>query len=151
MPSGPRQRQRETPPPVFFFDRGVGRVLVPSEFSAAGYDVKIMADVYPDRADQRITDDEWIARASTEGWIAITKDAAIICHHEAALRASNLVVFCLPNANLTGEQMAERFRAHLNRIIQRARQPGPTVWVVQADRLERRRPPGRAPEVREGP
>lgn len=141
MPSGRRQRQRETPPPVFFFDRGVGRELVPAVFRAAGYEIRVMADVYPDGVDQRITDDEWIARASTEGWVAITKDAAIIRHHEAALRSSNLVVFCLPNANLTGEQMAARFRTHLNRIIQRACQPGPTVWIVQAKGLEGRWPP----------
>lgn len=138
MPSGRRQRQPEAPPQVFFFDRGVGRELVPAVFRDAGYEIRVMADVYPDGADQRIADDEWIGRASAEGWIAVTKDAAIIRHHEAALSASNLVVFCLPNANLTGEQMAERFRAHLNRIIQRARQPGPAVWVVQAKGLERR-------------
>jgi hypothetical protein len=48
----------------------------------------------------------------------------------------------LNNANLTGEEMAERYLRHLNRIIHRAATPGPYVYVVTAAGLELRwRPP----------
>lgn len=143
MPSGRARKRPEPQPPIFFFDRGVGRHLVPEVFRTAGYEVRIMVEVYPDGNDQNVTDPEWIARASSEGWVAITKDISILRHHEDALLASTLVVFALPNANLTGDQMAARFNTHLNRIAQRSRHPGPVVWVVKADGLERRwpRPP----------
>ena len=140
MPSGRRRQRPESPPPVFFFDRGIGRALVPAVFAEAGYEVRIMADVYPDGADQLVGDDEWIARASSEGWIAVTKDSAIVRDHQGAFLASTLVVFALPNANMSGLQMAERFTTHLQRILQCAKQRGPVVWVVQADGLERRWP-----------
>lgn len=66
MPSGRRRQRPEPPPPVFFFDRGIGRALAPAVFAEAGYEVRIMADVYPDGADQ-LVGDEWIARASAVG------------------------------------------------------------------------------------
>ena len=53
-----------------------------------------MAEVYPLGADQNILDDDWIARASHEGWVALTKDYA----------------------NLTGSQMAARYVDNLERI-----------------------------------
>jgi hypothetical protein len=42
-----------------------------------------MADVYPDGVDQRVGDDEWIARASAEGSVALTKDTSIVRDHKA--------------------------------------------------------------------
>ena len=77
---------------------------------------------------------------SARGWVALTKDTAIVRHHEAALRRSTLRAFALSNANLTGEEMAARFADNLHRIVQRARRPGPFVDVVQKERLERRWP-----------
>jgi hypothetical protein len=84
--------------------------------------------------------DEWIGRASDEGWIALTKDTSIVRDHEEALANSTLRVFALNNANLTGPEMAERYRKHLQRIVQRAQKTGPFVDVVTADGLERRWP-----------
>jgi PIN like domain len=102
-----------------------------------------MFEAYPDGEDQRIGDDEWIARASEENWIALTKDDAIRRDHPDALAASRLRVFALNNANLTGEEMAERYLRHLNRIMQRATSPGPYVYVVSAGGLELRWRPDR--------
>jgi hypothetical protein len=99
-----------------------------------------MAEVYPEGTDQSIDDDVWIARASAENWIALTKDDRIRWRHAAALEASTLRVFALNNASLTGDQMAERFCTHLDRILQRASKPGPYVYVVTASKLELRWP-----------
>ncbi len=99
-----------------------------------------MAEVYPNGADERIPDDVWITRADTEGWVALTKDYEIIRDHTETLRRTSLRVFSLNNANLTGPEMAGRFDAHLNRIVQRARKPGPYIYAVASQGLERRWP-----------
>lgn len=125
--------------PTFFIDRGLGRVHVPQVFLDAGHAVVHMADVYPEDG-QWVPDAEWIARASDDGWVALTKDAAIVRDHSDVLLASTLRVFALPNANLTGPAMADRFASNLGRILHRARRPGPWVDVVHPDRIERRWP-----------
>jgi hypothetical protein len=109
-------------------------------FTAAGFEVVLMSELYPHGADQLIGDDAWIADVSARGWVALTKDARIIRAHQEALRASTLRVFALDNANVPGDEMARRFQANLNRILQRARKPGPYVDIVHKDRVEQRWP-----------
>ena len=53
-----------------------------------------MADVYPHGADQRITDPEWITRADSEGWVALTKDYSVIRDHSHVLADMNLTGYC---------------------------------------------------------
>lgn len=141
MPSG---RRRTPPEPIFFLDRGLGRYDVANAIRARGFRVVPMFEAYPDGADQRIGDDEWIALASEANWIALTKDDAIRRNHTEALTRSRLRVFALNNANLTGAEMGERYSRHLHRIIRRSGTPGPYVYVVTASGLELRwtpRPP----------
>jgi hypothetical protein len=141
MPSGRRRTQPERDEPVvFFLDRGVGRHVVAQALLDAGQSVITMFDEYPDGADQRVADDDWIRRADEHGWIAITKDYAIIRDHVDALARTNLRVFSFNSANLTGDEMATRVETHLNRILQRARKPGPFVYVIGAEGLEHRWP-----------
>jgi hypothetical protein len=134
----PRKRP-DRPPPTFFLDRGLGRVHVAGAIRSAGFDVVLMADVFESDG-QYVGDDEWISLASDRGWIALTKDVSITRAHTDALRASTLRTFALPNAHLTGVEMAARFEVNLHRIIQRSRKPGPFVDVVFAGRIERRWP-----------
>lgn len=140
MPSGRRRSRRDDAELIFFVDRSLGRKLVPAVFQTIGFQVVLMSDFYPDGADQRTDDDTWIADASARGWVALTKDPAIIRAHEAALRQSTLRVFALSNANITGEEMARRYQANRHRILQRARKRGPYVDIVHRDRVERRWP-----------
>ena len=143
MPSGRRSKRRPDPPaPTFFLARGLGRYLVADAIRARGYTVLPMAEVYLDGEDERVPDADWIERADREGWVALTKDYAIIRDHIETLSRTSLRVFSLNNANLTGPQMAERFSLHLNRIVQRATKPGPYLYVIGAKGLERRWPGG---------
>lgn len=112
MPSGRRRSRPDRP--VFFVDRGPGRRWVPGVF--------------------RVQD------VSALGWVALTRDTAIVRHHVAALRRSSLRTFALSNANLSGEQMAACFEHNLDRIVRRSRRPGPFVDVVHRERIERRWP-----------
>ena len=99
-----------------------------------------MADVYPDGTDQRISDPEWIRRADTEGWVALTKDPSIIRDHRDVLAETTLRVFAFNNANLTGTEMVARLDSNFNRILQRAKKPGPYLWVITPDGLQLRWP-----------
>ena len=140
MPSGRKRQQPEEPLPTFFLDRGVGRHLVADAIRARGCTALPMADVYPNGADQRVPDNEWIERAGREGWVAITKDYSITRDHADDLRTSGLRVFAFNNANISGAEMAIRLDRHLNRILRRAAKPGPFVYVIGKEGLERRWP-----------
>lgn len=142
MPSGRSQSRLDLTDPVFFLDRGLGVNFDAERLRGRGHRVLPMVDVYPGGADQGVSDDDWISRASDENWIALTKDYAIIRDHSVALAASTLRVFALSNAHLTGAQMADRYDANLNRILLRSRKPGPYVYVVNATGLVLRWPIG---------
>ena len=143
MPSGRAKRQPDPERVVFFLDRGLGRHIIADALREAGHHVLTMADVYPDGADMSIEDPIWIARAGREGWVALTKDLAIVLDHPDDLAANNLRVFAFNNANLPGPVIAERLLQHLNRIQQRCRKPGPYVYAIAADGLELRWPRNR--------
>ena len=99
-----------------------------------------MADVYPDGADQRIADPEWIKRADREGWIVLTKDPSIIRDHHDVLAETALRVFAFNNANVAGAELVTRLETNFNRILQRSAKRGPYVWVIARDGLELRWP-----------
>lgn len=130
------------PPPEFFVDRSLGRHIVADAIRALGYVVHAMADVYPDGEDQRVADTRWIADVDERGWVVLTKDERITrrAHEQAALAASQLRVFALGTQRLTGPEMAERYAANINRMVQRSRKQGPFVDIVHPDRVERRWP-----------
>ena len=141
MPSGRTRPQPEPDLPlVFFLDRGLGRHLVAGALRAAGQTMLTMAEVYPGGDDERIPDDEWIVRAAQEDWVVLTKDYNIIRDHSEVLARTDLRVFAFNSARLTGDAMAKRVLAQLNRILQRARKRGPYVDAITADGLERRWP-----------
>ena len=94
-----------------------------------------MAGVYPDGADQRVPDPEWIARADREGWIP-----SIIRDHGDVLVKTTLRVFAFNNANVTGAELVSRLEFNFNRIQQRSAKPGPYVWVITRDGLDLRWP-----------
>jgi hypothetical protein len=140
MKSGGPPTPPDPDPLVFFLDRGLGIHHVANALRAAGQVALPMSDVYGDAQAQLVSDDDWIKRASDEGWIALTKDCAIARHHQDALSRSTLRVFALNNANLQGPVMAERYANNLHRILRRAQQPGPYVYVVGPAGLEKRWP-----------
>ncbi|MEA2011229.1 MAG: hypothetical protein U9N78_11045 [Actinomycetota bacterium] len=67
MPSGRRSKPPEVDLPVFFLDRSLGRVHVAAALRDRGIAVVLMAELYPDGADQHVADDQWIADVSALG------------------------------------------------------------------------------------
>lgn len=99
----------------------------------------LMRDIYKDDG-QHVSDPDWITYVSTMGLVALTKDAAIVRAHNDALRESTARVFALPNSNLTGPQMADRFAENIYRVEQWSRKRGPFVCVVHSKTIEQRWP-----------
>ncbi len=98
-----------------------------------------MADVYGERVGQGLADEEWLRDAGERDWVVLMKDAKIR-YRPAELQVIDdhgLRAFCLTNANLRGEQMAERLVAHLPRIVRIAEEPGPYICGVYADGVRR--------------
>lgn len=104
--------------------------------------VHTMATVYPDGEDEHVEDTRWIKDADRAGWVALTKDERITRYPEErdALVRSTLRVFAIGNQHLTGPQMAAYFTMNIHRIVQRSRKPGPFVYIVYRDSVERRWP-----------
>ncbi len=140
MPSGRAKRQPESSSLEFFLDRGLGRFDVAEMLRSHGHGAHVMADVYPNGADQTMDDPDWMRDIDDRGWVALTKDASIVRAHRDDLESLSLQMFSLDSSKLTGQQMAARFELHLNRMIQRCNKQGPFFDVLHADSIERRYP-----------
>jgi hypothetical protein len=121
-------RYRASPPelPTFFIDRSLGRHLIPDALREAGFVVLTMLSVYGTE-EERISDEVWLERAGREGWLVLTKDAAIRRRPAeiAAVRTHGVRVVCVTTAGLTGPQQTQRIMSNVNRIVQHAAKPGP--------------------------
>lgn len=127
-----RRGRRPPPPPEFFIDRSLGRRIVPEAIEAAGYVVHTLASVYGEQEGQRVEDERWLRDAGAADWVVLLKDDRIRRRPAelGALVAARVRAFCLTNAQLRGDEQAARFTTNINRIVQRARQPGPYVYGV---------------------
>lgn len=98
-----------------------------------------LAEHYGVPADEDVEDVTWIAEAAQQGWILFMKDDRIRRRpaEREMIHAHAARCFCLSNANLRSAQAAERYLANLPAIVRASRQPGPFLYSVQADRIER--------------
>lgn len=133
----PSKQQPE--PPEFLVDRSLGRHQLPNALRELGLVVHTLADVYGEPRAQKISDREWIERAGQENWVVLTKDDRIRYRRveREAFVAANPRVSCLTSAKLGGEEQIARFVSNVNRILQRSREPGPYIYGVYKNRLER--------------
>lgn len=140
----PSRRRPEPPERVeFLVDRSLGRHHLPQALRALGYVVHTLADVYGEKRAQEVKDHEWIKRAGKENWVVLTKDDRIRYRRveRDAFVSAKLRVFCLTTAKLQAMEQTQRFVSNINRIVQRARRPGPYIYGVYENRLERIWPP----------
>lgn len=125
--------------PFVFLDRSLGRLQVPQLLRAAGVELITLAEHYGIPADENVQDTTWIRDSAQQGWIAFMKDFAIKRRpvESEAIRNYRARCFCLPNANMRAAAMAERYIANLDRIARAAEQPGPLLYTVHEQRLDR--------------
>lgn len=126
-------------PPEFFVDRSLGRKLLPDALRDAGYIVHTMWSVYGPGADQQITDVQWVIEGAGKEWVLLTKDAKM--RHRSAERAAiedaGARVFLLTNQQLVASDQNAIFLHNIHRIIRLAHKPGPYVYGIYRDRVER--------------
>jgi hypothetical protein len=125
--------------PEFFVDRSLGYYLVPGAIEQLGFTAHTMRSVFGLGAEERVPDTTWLVAAGEHGWIVLTKDGRIRHRPDelAVIEWYRLRVFILASARLTGLQQVERVRAHIHRMVNRARRPGPWIDGLYRDRVAR--------------
>lgn len=127
-------RRGDPSPPRFLIDRSLG-VALKDAIGERYDDVVTLRDLYGEQGAQEKADEDWIKELGDR--LYLTKDDSIRRNPliQKAMREARGRGFCLPNAHLSGEAMAERFLHNLNRIIERGRKPGPYMYGVYPDSL----------------
>lgn len=125
----------------FILDRDIGRYQVSAALEERGIVVQTLFEVYGER-EQFVTDIEWLTRAGEERWAVITADARIRRRRLEldVVDRWNVKVFTMPHGNLTGPQQVARVIDNLDAILRAMARPGPGIYVLLPDRIERRHP-----------
>jgi len=120
------------PGPLFFVDRSLGRVRVPSILRAVDWSLVTLSEHYGVPQDEAVVDIEWLQLAGREGWPVLMKDARITYRtaERHALIAHGVRAFCLTSGNLTAQAMADSFIRHQDRIWSESAGDGPALFAV---------------------
>ena len=122
--------------PEFFLDRSLGKKTA-SGLREAGYVIHLVADHYPNDADE-VPDEDWIAEGCSRGWILLTKDKRIR-YRAAELEAlQEGHLFCLITGNMNIEEMTQAFLDALPKIERAAGEEPVGFWHVYRDGKIRR-------------
>lgn len=125
--------------PDLFLDRSLGRIKVPTLLRSAGLRLITLAEHYGIPADESVLDETWLELAGTEGWVVFMKDTRIRYNpaEREAVKSHQVRCFCLSSQSLTGDDMAARFLVNLNRITAACDEPGPFIYAVHKNRVEK--------------
>lgn len=125
--------------PDLFLDRSLGRIKVPQLLREGGLRLVTLAGHYGIPADERVADEEWLRLAGENGWAVFMKDTRIRYNpaERAAVRNHHVRCFCLSSQSLSAVEMAGRFLVHLDAITAACEKPGPFIYAVYANRIER--------------
>ncbi len=125
--------------PDLFLDRSLGRKIVPELLRAEGLQLVTLSEHYGIPADEDVADEDWLELAGTSGWVVLMKDTRIRYNRaeREAVKRHGVRCFCLNRQDLTGPEMAARFIANLGAMTRACVDPGPFIYAVHQDRIER--------------
>jgi hypothetical protein len=125
--------------PDLFLDRSLGRIKVPRLLRQAGLRLTTLAEHYGIPEDENVADTTWLEMAGRKGWAVFMKDARIRSRRveREAVRRFDVRCFCLTRQDLAGQEMVDRFLRHLGAITEACHEPGPFVYAVYENRIER--------------
>jgi hypothetical protein len=131
------------PQPKFFLDRSLGRVAVPALLRAADWNLVTLAEHYGVPEDERVADTEWIRDAATRGWPILMKDKRIRYRRAEidTVIQYRAQCFVITKGDLPSGEMAGRFLTARKAILDAVAVPGPYIYAVQSDRIDRLYPP----------
>lgn len=136
-----RSRQSAAPPPEFFCDRSLGRIVA-GELRARGWTVHLVADYYGNDA-QHVLDEVWLSEGARKGWFLLSKDAAIKRRDSEAAAVGSSLLFVLSRQNWTAREMVDILDGHRDRIERHIRRGKPGVYVVTRDAVTKYERPQR--------
>jgi PIN like domain len=126
--------------PTFFTDRDLGRLAFPDGLRAAGLSVVTIFEHYGIEASQSVADDVWLPEAAHRGWPVLCCDSKHRKRRRPAERAalldSGVREFVL-NGNVAAAENVSRLMHNLTAIIAACARPGPFVYRVHPNRIER--------------
>jgi len=127
--------------PDLFVDRSLGRLRVPQGLRAAGLQLVTLAEHYGIPDDENVEDATWLRDIGLLGWAVFMKDAEIRRRRaeQQALVDGQVRAFCLTRQDLPADEMIARFLRSLPAITAACANPGPFIYAVQANRIERLR------------
>lgn len=104
-----------------------------------GLAVLTLADVYGEQGAQEAADETWIAYAAANDLVVLTKDDRIRRRpaERLALTDGGVRAFCLTNGQITFNEQTAWIVDNIHRIMQASSKPGPFLYGVYADRIER--------------
>ena len=125
--------------PDLFVDRSLGRIKVPELLRAEQLRLVTLAEHYGIPADESVADVDWLKLAGTRNWTVLMKDEAIRRNQleRRAVKAFQVRCFCLTRQDLSAQEMARRFVDNLPAMVRACSQPGPFIYAVHANRIER--------------
>ncbi len=112
---------------------------MPTLLRAAGIELVTLAEHYGMPEDETVEDVTWLADSAQRGWVAFMKDERIRRRpaERLAIEANRARCFCITNMNLPSAAMAQRYLDNLPAIAAACAQPGPFMYAVHANRIER--------------
>jgi hypothetical protein len=125
-------------PPELLLDRSLGVNLAQS-LRDLGYVVLTLRTIYGEEGAQGIADEYWIGPAAWREALILTKDDSIRRNwlaRQVAFR-SGARIFCLPNAQLKTPEMRLRILTNITQMVQRWQTPGPYLYAIHGDYLNR--------------
>lgn len=125
--------------PDLFLDRSLGRIKVPTLLRDAGLRLVTLSEHYGIPTDETVPDQQWLELAGSQGWVVFMKDTRIRYNpaEREAVKTHDVRCFCLSSQSLTGDAMATRFLNNLTRITAACEQPGPYIYAVHKNRIEK--------------
>lgn len=113
---GPRRSKKPSGSPTtsaprsdvkLFVDRSLGRYAVANALRLAGFPVVAHDEVFP----QGTSDDVWLERAGSEGWVVLSADKAIRRRpsEQDAILQHRVRIVIVTSGNLTAERQGELF------------------------------------------
>ncbi len=125
--------------PDLFLDRSLGRKKVPALLRVAGLRLVTLAEHYGVPADEGIADEEWLQLSGEQGWAVFMKDTRIRYNpaEREAVKAHAVQCFCLASQSISAADMASRFLNNLDAITAACAEPGPFIYAIHANRIER--------------
>jgi hypothetical protein len=132
-------RQRAAGQPEFLIDRSLGRIVLPAALREVGLTVHTLADVYGEATSQEVEDVDWIRLAASRDWVVLGKDDRIRRRpaERQALTDGKVRVFCLTNRHLSFADQGAYFVNNRFRIIQKSNKPGPYLYGVYKDKIDK--------------